>query len=599
MHMRLRTLFGLAALLVLVAGCGKTGGGPASQKNRVVEWELSDFQALNPFNSTDANSTYAEEQIFDRLIAIDRKTMEYNVPWLAEAMPVESADHLSYDFHLRKDVKWADGKPLTGEDVIFSLKALKNPFNVLSAQKRVYVDAIHSVELVDKDPYHVRFTLWKPYFLVMQAAFGDALYILPKHIFDPKALTDQYSWDDIAVIVEGAGNKQIDSVMLAKHKNAAMSEFAEFFSKAELSRDPKYIQGSGPYKLDEWKTQQYVRLVRNPNYVNHWGAAGEANPDTLLYKTILNFPSAVTALKAHDVDLLGTIQPQFWNSIDTNGTGLKRTGFPLGAFSYIGFNQKSPIFRDRAVRWAMAYMIDRKLIIQKLLFGMAQLTESPVSSTRPEFNADLPIIPYDPTRAAQILDSLDWKDHDGDGIRDKVIDGVRVPFKFTFSVNAGNETRMKVLLIFTESLRKIGIQAEVNSLDWSIYIDRLRDHKLDAHIGSWINDPYESDSYQLYHSSQARNRGSNYDSYNSPAADALMEKIRQEFDPAKRRQLQRDLQKQFYEDQANLFLWDPLNTSAWADRFDNVSWNGYRPGYNIANWKVRGATAGGGIKAGQ
>ena len=67
--MRLRTLFGLAALLVLVAGCGKTGGGPASQKNRVVEWELSDFQALNPFNSTDANST--EFDMFTKHPVID------------------------------------------------------------------------------------------------------------------------------------------------------------------------------------------------------------------------------------------------------------------------------------------------------------------------------------------------------------------------------------------------------------------------------------------------------------------------------------------------------------------------------------------------
>ncbi len=136
----------------------------------------------------------------------------------------------------------------------------------------------------------------------------------------------------------------------------------------------------------------------------------------------------------------------------------------------------------------------------------------------------------------------------------------------------------------------------MSALEWSVYIDRLRDHHLDAHIGGWINDPYESDSYQLYHSSQARNRGSNYDSYNNPKADRLMEDIRQEFDLSKRKELQRELQRLLYQDQANLFLWEPLNTSAWVDRFDNVSWDGYRPGYNIATWKVRGA-AGGNVKA--
>jgi peptide/nickel transport system substrate-binding protein len=190
---------------------------------------------------------------------------------------------------------------------------------------------------------------------------------------------------------------------------------------------------------------------------------------------------------------------------------------------------------------------------------------------------------------------LDWKDHDGDGIRDKMIDGRKVPFHFTFTTNSGNEVRKKVLLIFSEALRKIGIEAEVQTLDWSVYIDRQRDHLLDAHMGAWINDPFEADSYQLYHSSQAKNRGSNYDAYMSPKADKILEQIRGEFDDAKRIALQKELQKTLYDDQANLFLWEPLNLAAWVDRFDNVSWNSYRPGYNIAWWTIRGA--GGGTKA--
>ncbi len=585
----------LFLLPLILFGCTKSGIKPVSSDNRVIEWELSDAQSLNPFNSTDANATYMEEQIYQRLITIDPATMKYTVPILATALPVESPDHLQFDFTLRNDVKWPDGKPLTGEDVIYSLKSLKNPFNVMSGQKRVYIDAIHSAELIDGDPYRVRFKLWKPYFLIMQAGFGDALYILPKHILDPNGMTDKYSWDDIASIVETAGNKEIDSVTLAKHQNPIMLEYATWFTNAERNRDPKYIQGSGPYKLDEWVTNQYTRFVRNPYYVNHWGPQGEANPDTMIYKTINDFNAATTALKSHDVDLIGEIPAQFWAGIDTNQNGLKRTAFPLGQFAYIGFSEKSPIFRDPGVRWAMAYMVDRKTIIDKLLFGMAKLTQTSVTSTHPEANHDLPIIPYDPAMTSHILDSLDWKDHDGDGIRDKVIDGKRIPFRFTFTVNAGNETRKKELLVIAEALRKIGIDAGVNTLEWSVYLERLRDHLLEAHLGGWINDPFETDSYQLYHSSQAKNRGSNYDNYNNPKADKLMEDIRLELDPSKRVDMEKELQKIMYDDQASLFLWEPLNTTAWVDRFDNVSWNAYRPGYNAATWKIRGA--GGGIKA--
>jgi peptide/nickel transport system substrate-binding protein len=569
-----------AAILPLALfcfGCGGSGTKPLSTDNRVIEWELSDAQSLNPFNYTDATSGYIIDQMYQHLIFLDRQTMQYDIPVLATAMPTVSPDHLQYDFTLRKDIKWPDGQPFTGADVIFSLKALKNPFNTMAGENRV------------------RFTFWKAYFLAIPATFGSALYILPKHIMDPNDFTDKYSWDDIAAIIETAGDKQVDSVMLSKHKNPAMLEYGTWFTDALRNRDPKYIQGSGPYKLDAWATNQYIRLVRNPQYVNHWGPQFEAHPDTLLYKTINDYNAATTALKSHDVDLLGDIQPQYWSQIDTNNTHLKRTAFPLGSFTYIGFNNKSPLFRDPAVRLAMAYMVDRKLIIKKLLFGMAKLTESSIPSTRPEHDSDLPIIPFDPARASHILDSLDWKDHDGDGIRDKVVDGKRIPFKFTFTVNAGNDMRENVCLIIAEALRKIGIDAGVSKLEWSVYLERLRDHLLEAHMGAWITSSYESDEYQLYNSSQAKNRGSNYDNYSDPQVDKLTEDIRLEFDPAKRMVMEKELQKLMYNDNAELFLWEQLNPAAWVDRFDNVSWNSYAPGYNAANWKIRGAA--GGMKA--
>lgn len=589
---RVRYSIGILCLAALaIAGCGGGGSKKVSTSNRLVEHVLSDFERLNPYNSTGANETYTEEQIFERLLHIDPKTMEYSVPWLADSLPVESPDHMQFDFHLRKDIKWADGQPFTGADVVFSLKALKNPFNINSAQKRTYVDAIHSAELIDGDPYRVRFKMGKPYFLVRQAAFGDALYILPKHVFDPNGLTDKYSWEDIGGIIEKGNADDLDSAKLSTIKaNPAMQEFAKFMGTTEVDRDAKYLQGTGPYKLDVWVTHDYVRLVRNPNYVNHWGELGQANPDTLIYKTIGDWNAAVTSLKSHDIDLMGFLQPQYYIQIDsTKDKSLKRTTFPLPSFTLIGWNMQNPIFSDVKVRWAMSYLIDRKQIIDKLLHGLAQPTQTAIFPGRKEYNKDLAEIPFDPNRAKAILDSAGWKDHDGDGILDKVINGKSTPFHFTFLVNAGNETRKQVLLIISEAMRKVGIIADVQPLEWSVFLDRQRDHKFDARFGAWQQDPFETDNYQLYHSSQAKNRGSNYDYYASPRADKLMEQIREEMDADKRLVLQRELQQVMYEDQPNTFLWVPLNPTAWVDRFDNVNFNSYRPGYNISNWKIRGA----------
>lgn len=585
----------LIAAGLFISGCGRGGNKEVSTTNRVVQHILSDLQGLNPFNTTGANETYVEEMIFERLIRIDPQTMEYSIPWLAESMPIETPDKMQFDFTLRKDVKFADGKPLTGHDVVFSLKALKNPFNIESAQKRVYVDNIHSAELIDGDPYKVRFKMWKPYVLVKQAAFGDVLYILPKHIFDPQSITDKYSWNDIGAIVEKGDAESLDSAKLSKvDANPAMKQFADWFAGPELTRTAKYIQGSGPYRLDTWTTNDNIRLIKNTNYVNHWGKYGDANPDVLIYKVISDWNAAITALKSQNMDLMGFVPAaQYMTQLDTAKLeSISKTSISLPSFAVIGWNQRNPLFKDVSVRLAMAHLIDRPTIIRTVLHGLARPTQTPVHNTKKEYHPNLPEIKYDPARAQAILDSLGWTDHDGDGIRDKQINGSTVPFKFSFLVNAGNETRKQILLIIAESMRKVGIQAEVQAIEWSVFLDRLRTQDFEARYGQWQQDPYESDNMQLYHSSQAKNGGSNYDSYMSPRADKLMEDIRMTMDDAARIELQKQLQQVMYEEQANTFLWVPDNPVGWVDRFDNVSWNSVRPGFNQAWWTVRGAKTG-------
>jgi peptide/nickel transport system substrate-binding protein len=587
------TFFLLVAISVLAFGCGGGGGSKDSAgSNRVVEHILSDMERLNPFNSTGANETYIEEQIFERLLRIDVKTMRYDIPWLADSVPIESPDHMQFDFRIRHGVKFADGKELTGNDVVFSLKALKNPYNVMSAQKRTYVDYIHSAELIDGDPYRVRFKMWKPYYLVKQAAFGDVLYIIPKHIFDPQNISDKYSWEDISAIVETQEGADLDSATLAKKKaNPAMREFADWFTKTETGRDPKFVFGSGPYKLKQWITSDRIVLERNPHYTNKGNSAyGEANPNELIYKVINDWNSAVTAVKSRDIDFLGFLQPAYYVKIDTvELKHISKTTFPLPSYALIGWNHKNPIFKEQKVRLALAHLIDRKTIIDKVLYGYAKETQSPVFFGKPEYNGDLPLIPYDPEKAKAMLKEAGWEDHNGDGVLDKTIGGKKVDFDFTFLVNAGNDTRKQILLIIAESLRKVGIKAEVQAIEWTVFLDRLRDHNFDARYGSWQSDPYENDSYQLYHSSQAKNRGSNYDGWASPRADALLEAIRKELDETKRYEMQREFQRVYYEEQPEACMWVPENPTVWVNRFDNVWFYSVRPGYNQAWWKVRGA----------
>ncbi|MBT7376948.1 MAG: hypothetical protein HN820_02195, partial [Candidatus Marinimicrobia bacterium] len=94
----------------------------------IIVHELSDSDGLNPYTSTGAGGTYIYSQnIFEAMMVQDNQSLEY-IPWIATSQPKVTADKLSYTFTLRKDAYFSDGTPLTGEDVIFTLKSIKNPF---------------------------------------------------------------------------------------------------------------------------------------------------------------------------------------------------------------------------------------------------------------------------------------------------------------------------------------------------------------------------------------------------------------------------------------------------------------------------------------
>ena len=129
----------------------------------IIQRELADPQSLNPITVQDANGVEYSQHIFERLLwPANRESYEL-VPWLAEAKPDETPDHLTYTYKIKKNVTFSNGNPLSGEDVVFTFKAALNPL-VDAAQLRNAINMVKNVELVDGDKYTVRFTLSKPYF---------------------------------------------------------------------------------------------------------------------------------------------------------------------------------------------------------------------------------------------------------------------------------------------------------------------------------------------------------------------------------------------------------------------------------------------------
>lgn len=556
------------------ASAGADAGGPPVKGDWVIEWELADEDNLNPILSQSANAQYMDAQMYEALLSTDPRTL-VDIPWIAEALPEISDDHLHYTFRIRRDAKFSDGEQVTGNDFIMCLKAIKNPMMVNNAQSRNYFKSVHDAELVNGDPYTIRFNLTEPYF---QATVwvGENVYAMPKHIWDPKGLTDKMTWDELA------------NPKLAK-KNPAIKEFAEWFEDPEKFRNPTYSIATGPYIFESWTTNDRIILKRNDTYWNSAHELGKAYPDRLVYKVISDMNAAITALKSEEIDFVPTMQKALYiRQIDTAGQNknLVKKDYLTPNYYYLGWNNQHPIFRDKNVRWALGYLVNRKEIADKVYYNYVDNIQSPVFLKRPEYNRALPEIGYDPAKADSILEANGWKDSDGDGIRDKVIDGKKTPFQFTFLMWSGNPSVRQLALILSEDYRKHGIKMELQELEWSVFLQTTRQHKFDAVPGNLQINPTEGDLYQAWHSSQATENGSNNISFMNREVDSLIESIRREYDVEKRKQMFLRIQEIIYAEQPATFLFSIRFTGAYNKRFHGVEFYAPRPGYNLAYWWV-------------
>jgi ABC-type transport system substrate-binding protein len=571
-----RSLFlGLLMLAGIGAGCRRSGDNAAggSTKNHVIWSTISDIQRLNPYISTDAHASYVQGEIWEPLNFSDPRTLEPSAG--LASLPVISEDHSTFTYTMDPRAKWSDGKPVTSADVIYSFKTAMNPRVINSQQLRGYLLDIDSVYNPGGDAGKVEFRLKKTYYNTDRVLGQGYVLILPKHVLDPKNISDKISWKELH---NNASN------------DAAIKEYAEWFESAELARDPKFQIGSGAYIFTNWITNDRLILKKNPNYWAKDMKWREAYPDELIFKTISDQNAAFTALKSQDVDLIDGMTPEQYDQLDpSKNKGLRKDTVYYNNYSFIAWNPLRPMFRDVATRRALTALIDRPSIIQHVLKGQAKMVEGPVPFTQPNVNPNLKQIGFNVDSGKRMLTEAGWSDTDGDGILDKVIDGKKTPFKFVFLTNAGNDTRKQILLVISEQLRKVGIDAQVSAIEWSVFLENTRQKSYDACYSAWAGNPTEDELYQLWHSSQASNKGSNFYSYKNPEADRLMENIRTEFDKDKRYQMHFQLQEMILKDQPLTFLFSSPARIGMVDRFDNVEFFRGRPGFDPRYFIVRGA----------
>ena len=436
-------------------------------------------------------------------------------PVLAESLTV-SDDGLEMVVKLKKNIWFSDGKPVTADDVIFTYETIMNPGVDASTQRNYYQNIKKVVKIDDKT---VKFIFNELYWKSLESV--GVLEVLPKHIYQFKDPNEF--------------NKRISNPV-----------------------------GSGPYVFEKWDVGQQIVLKRNENY---WGPKPKI--EKVIYKFISNGVAALQALRSHDIDIFepGSEQvtdlpkdPQFAKEFNTI-----IFWEPAFGYWYFGWNEAKPFFKDKKVRQAMTCLTDRKAIVEQLTKGKGTIITGPFYIHGKQNDPNIQPWPYDLQKAAQLLDEAGWIDHDGDGIRDK--DGV--PFRFKQSYPAGGTSAEQMARWLKDNAAKVGIEVIPNPTEWSIFIGNLHERNFDAVESMWAG-VIEEDPYQIFHSSQIGEHGSNYVSFNNPAADKLMEQARRELNEGKRYALYHQLHKLLQDEQPYTFLMTRPRYYFIDKRFENV-----------------------------
>jgi peptide/nickel transport system substrate-binding protein len=491
----------------------------------IVVSSIADARTLIPILASDSASGNICGMVFNGLVKYD--TNFKIIGDLAESWDILDGG-LVIVFHLRKNVKWHDGKPFTARDVEFTYRklidpAVKTPYSG-DFQKIKRLEAIddHTVRVAYNEPFAPALSSW-------------GMSIMPEHILKKEDL-----------------------------------------NKTSFSRSPI---GTGPYRFKTWKTGDHIELVSNHGYF-------ELRPfiDRYIYRIIPDESTIFLELQVQGVDMASLTPLQYTRQTDNTffKTHYQKFKYPGFGYSYMAYNLLDPRFSDVRVRKAINYAVDKQAIIDAVFFGLAKITTGPFVTDSWAYNKSVAPVAYDAERAKGLLREAGWYDRNGDGWVDK--DG-RV-FEFTVLVNQGNTDRLRSGEMIQRYLKDVGIRMKIRVVEWSTMLsDFIDKRRFDAVLCGWSL-PRDPDNYDIWHSSKTREGEFNFIGYKNVEVDRLLEEGRRQFDEASRAAAYHRIHEILYDEQPYMFLYSAQALPIVNSRFRNVEVSPIGIGYNFIKWYV-------------
>ena len=481
-----------AGLLLIGCGGGDRSAGTAGGDvgGTVIIAAPAEPGVIVPAAASSTADKQVVDQIFDFLAEIGPGLNTVGdagwTPRLAQRW-TWSADSLSIAFHIDPRARWHDGQPVRAGDVRFSVELFKDP--KVNSISRESFDNVDSVSVRDSLTAVVWFKRHAPE-QFFELAYN--LLVAPEH--------------------------------LLKDADRAHLEASSF------ARNPI---GSGPFRFVRWETRSRVELVADTSYY-----LGRPKLDRLIFLWNPDVPAALNRVLSGEADFTEFVTADAMPLVAA-APSVAAVPYRSINYGYLVFNPVQPkdpgrphtLFADRGVRVALTMALDRRAMLQNALDSLGAPSYGPFSLSYATADTTLPQIAFDPAGAALMLDSLGWRDTNGDGMRER--NGQ--PLRFGLLTPTSSVHRRRYSVLIQEQLRRVGARVDIEEADPQAMVGRMFSGQYDAFVHGATGDPSPRALRQSWRSADPRNRGFNFAAYANPAVDALMDSAQAEFDPTRSR----------------------------------------------------------------
>ncbi|MEN8698719.1 ABC transporter substrate-binding protein [Bacillus infantis] len=454
---------------------GSDAGGETAAGGTLVFGRSGDSDALDPAITTEGESFKVTVNIFETLINFGEQDTEIQ-PGLATEWE-ESEDGLKHTLKLREGVKFHDGTDFNAEAVVFNFNRWKagnkEEFYYYASQ---FGDVLTEVKAVDD--YTVEFTLSRPI-----APFLKNLAMSPFGIASPAA-------------VEKAGDKFTDNPV-----------------------------GTGPFKFKEWKRNDRVVVEKNPDY---W-QEGLPKLDSVIFRVIPENSARLNALSTGEVDLIDGVSFSDVGQIEGNAE-LQLFDRPSMNVGYLGLTNTRGPLKDKKVRQALNYAVDKQALIDAFYSGYAEPAKNPMPPGIAGYNDEVQDYEFNPEKAKELLKEAGYEN------------GFEMELWAMPVARPYMPDGQKVAEAIQANFADVGVKAKIVSYEWGTYLDKANKGEADSFLLGWTGDNGDADNFLYVLLDQDTIGSNNYTYYKNQEVHDLLIKAQTLTDQAEREELYKQAQ---------------------------------------------------------